>query len=159
MNKENNNGTKGCLFLITLFLSLSGMFSIAQGSYFYAFLYCTPLICWTLYAFLNHKYSKGDDMYMAMTSFGLVTIFFTVGGIMQIIFEEFFKAFLLFIPLVCCILYMVYYRITIVPKENRWNALRRMYGLPYCFDKENGEQWGNTFQQLPVRFVHQQSFA
>ena len=87
-----------------------------------------------LYIFIDHKSLKGNDMIMAMASFFLATIFFTVAGIMSIVYEDYFKALLLFIPLICCLLYGVYYWIAIVPKQKRWNAIRRMYNLPYILD-------------------------
>ena len=148
MTKENKDASEGCLFLVTLILSISGIYSIIEGSYFIALLYCTPLICWMLYIFIDHKSLKGSDKIMAMASFFLATIFFTVAGIMSIVYEDYFKALLLFIPLICCLLYGVYYWITIVPKQKRWNAIRRMYKLPLLLDKEDGEQWGKEFQQL-----------
>lgn len=148
MTQENKDASEGCLFLITLILSLGGLYSIVEGSYFIALLYCAPLICWMLYIFIDYKSLKGDDKIMAMASFSLATIFFTIAGIISIIFEDFFKAFLLFIPLICCFLYGVYYWIAIVPKEKRWNAVRRMYDLPYSLVKEDGDQWGKEFQQL-----------
>ena len=148
MNKENKAAAEGCFFLITLFLSLGGLFKIMEGSYFVALLFCAPLICWMSYIALNHNSLKGDDKTMAMASFFIVTLFYTVAGIMAVIFEDYFNALLLFIPLICCLLYVVYYRIVFVPKEKRWSALRRMYNLPYCLEKEDGEQWGKAFQQL-----------
>ena len=148
MKRENKDATEGCLFLVTLVLSFGGMYSIVEGSYFIALLYCAPLICWMLYIFIDYKSLKGNDKIMAMASFSLATIFFTVAGIMLIVYEDYFKALLLFIPLICCLLYGVYYWIAIVPKQKRWNAIRRMYNLPYILDKENGEQWSKGFQQL-----------
>ena len=148
MNKENKNAAEGCFFLVTLFFALGGSFAIVQGNYSNAFLFCLPLICWMLFIVLNYKSLKGDDKIMAMASCALVTLFYTVAGIMEVIFEDYFNALLLFIPLICCILYMVYYRIAFVPIEKRWSSLRRMYNLPYCLENEDGEQWGKAFQQL-----------
>lgn len=142
MNKENNDAAEGCLFLVTFILSLNGLYSIVEGSYFIALLYCTPLICWMLFVVFNHISLKGVALFF------LFTLASTIAGIIQIVFEDIFNALLLFIPLICCILYVVYDRIANVPKEKKWNALRKMYNLPYCLVKEDGEQWGKAFQQL-----------
>ena len=101
-----------------------------------------------LYIFIDHKFLKGNDKIMAMASFSLATICFTVAGIMSIVFEDYFKALLLFIPLICSLLYGVYYWIAIVPKQKKWNAIRSMYNLPYILDKDDGEQWSKGFLQL-----------
>ena len=124
MTKENKDASEGCLFLVTLILSISGICSIVEGRYYVALLYCAPLICWMLYIFIDHKFLKGNDKIMAMASFSLATICFTVAGIMSIVFEDYFKALLLFIPLICSLLYGVYYWIAIVPKQKKWNAIR-----------------------------------
>lgn len=148
MNKENKDATEGCFSLITIFLSLSGLFSIVEGNYINAILFCTPLICWMLFIVLNHNSLKGSDKTMAIASFSLVTLFYTFAGIMEVVYEDYFNSLLLFIPLISCILYVVYFRIFIEPEEKRWSAIRRMYKLPHSLIKEGGEQWGKAFQQL-----------
>lgn len=92
MNKENKDAVGGCFFFITLSFSISGLFAIVEGDYFYAFL--------------------------------------------------------LYMPLICCLLYFVFYRITIVPSNKRKEALRKMYKYPRRLVKEDGEQWGKVFLQL-----------
>ena len=92
MTKENKDASEGCLFLVTLILSISGICSIVEGRYYVALLYCAPLIC--------------------------------------------------------SLLYGVYYWIAIVPKQKKWNAIRSMYNLPYILDKDDGEQWSKGFLQL-----------
>ncbi len=148
MTKENKDAAEGCLFLVTLFLCICGSFAIVEGDYIFALLLYTPLICWLLYIILNRKSLKVDNKITAQACFSLATLIFTIAGIMQIAFEDYFKAFILFIPLIYCILYGVYYWIAIVPKKKKWNSIRNMFNLPYCVVKENGEQWGKEFQQL-----------
>ena len=149
MNKENKDIAQGCLFFVTLLFVFYCIYAIVQGSYFYALLCCTPLICWLLYIIINHKSLKWEDKIMAKACFAFFTIFSTITGIIiGVEIEDDFKALLLFIPLICYILYVVYYWIVIVPKKKRWNAIQRMYNLPYILVKDDGEQWGKAFQQL-----------
>lgn len=148
MKRENKDALEGCLFLVTLFLCICGTFAIVEGDYLFALLLCTPLICWLLYVIVNRKSLKVDNKIMVQACFSLVTLIFTIAGIMLIAFEDYFKAILLFIPLICCLLYGVYFGIAIVPKQKKWNAIRRMYNLPCILDKEDGEQWGKGFQQI-----------
>ena len=148
MNKENKDAAEGCFFLIAISLSLSGLFSIAEGNYIIALLFFTPLICWMLFIVLNHNSLKESDKIVAKFSFSLVTLVSTIGGGIMAVYEDYFKSLLFFIPLISCILYMVYYRIFIKPEEKRWSALVRMYELPNSLIKEGGGRWGKAFQQL-----------
>lgn len=142
------DASAGCLSCVAFFLCISGIYAIVEGYYLLALLLCMPLICWMLYVILNHKSLKGEDKFSAKVCFSLVTLIFTIAGIMVIAYEEYFKAILLCIPLICFLSYVIYYWIAIVPKEDSWNAIRRMYNLPNILDKEEEEQWSKEFQQL-----------
>ena len=150
MNKDNKDAAEGCFSLVTLIFALSGLFEIAQGNYLIALLYCAPLICWILFVLVDFKSLKSSAKIMPMAIFLLVTLFYTVGGIVAVVFENYFNALLSFTPLICCVFYVIYYLIAVRPKQKRWYDLQRMYNLPNSLEKENGRQWGQAFLHLLI---------
>lgn len=148
MDTENKTAALGCLIFVVLILGGAGIFAIAEEEYSIAFLYCIPFIFTALFYLIEHKSMSKDSKSVVEGCLILLSLFYTISGFVSIVFGDFFNSFLLFIPLICCILFGVYYWILIVPINKELDLMRKMHKIPRTIDKEDGSQWGNAFQQL-----------